>query len=158
MSLFLMESSLILEQILQQYGLIGFLIAFIVLGPWFTYVKTKNAEAKAEAKARELLNDFARHEQQRADRLEGQLNAAQAKLDCAENDVMQFNVKLFEAQKQVEELTAEVARLSGIIDVQKTDNQLLRDEIRQREQRILKLEQALIQNTSLASRTDEQSA
>ena len=76
-----------LNQLFQQDGLVGLVIGFLILGPGFTYVRTRTLRAQSEATAQALVNEFARQERQRADRLEEQLNGAFRKLNTTEAEV-----------------------------------------------------------------------
>lgn len=92
----------LLVQVFQQYGLLGLIIAFLVTGPGYTYLRTRSLRAEGEAHAQELVNEFARQERQRSERLEMKLSAAQRKLDTAEEEVAHLRSKLSEAQTQLE--------------------------------------------------------
>jgi uncharacterized membrane protein YgaE (UPF0421/DUF939 family) len=94
-----------LHQLLQQEGLVGLVIGFLILGPGFTYFRTRTIHAQTEAKAQALVNEFARQERQRADRLEEQLNAALRKVESTEEAVASLRLKLAEAQNELGEMT-----------------------------------------------------
>lgn len=68
------ETNELLTQVFQQYGLLGLVITFLLLGPGFTYFRTKHIRAEAESKAQTLLNEFAQQERQRSERLERVMN------------------------------------------------------------------------------------
>jgi hypothetical protein len=117
----------IFQSVLQQYGLVGLITMFLLMGPIFTLIKTRNVRAQTELSAYALLNEFARKEIQRADRLEERLNEALAKHEALEKELLQFqetlNVtrqrleKVDRLQKQVHELTARLDELEMILDV-----------------------------------------
>lgn len=94
----------LLKQVFQQTGLIGLLIVFLVTGPGFTYFRTRNIRARAEARAQEVVNQFARQERKRADRLEEQLTLTQTKLSSAEDEVSALHLRLATAQGDLDEL------------------------------------------------------
>lgn len=138
----------LLEQALREYGLFGALIVFLILGPGFTYVRTKNARLRAESKALALVNEFAKYGQRRADALERQLKLTQVKLDEAEDTIVHLNARLATAQRQVEELKEYVTELRVTIENERTDNARLLAENERRESRIHTLEQALLNRAS----------
>ena len=134
-----------LHQLFQQDGLVGLVIGFLILGPGFTYFRTRTLRAQSEAKAQTLLNEFARQERQRADRLEGQLNTALRKLDSTEEEVANLRLKLAEAQnklddmvalrQQVRKLTRWVRELQAAVEDKSRENDELRQTLRQAELR-----------------------
>lgn len=103
----------ILQQTLEQYGVVGLIVVFMIIGPGFTYLKVRQAQAQAEAKARELLSDLARHTLERAEQLEHRLQATLAQLAAAENEVQQLHIQLIEAKLQVDYLSEQVAQLQA---------------------------------------------
>ena len=136
----------ILEQVLQQYGPIGMLIAFLVVGPGYTYIHSKNTRLEAENKAQELLNEFARQERKRTDELEKYLNQTLQRLDNAKDEVATLQVKLAHAQsdleempvlrRQVSELMERVKELEGRIEALLDENTRLQHERWSQQQRI----------------------
>ena len=60
----------LLSQVFQRHGLVGLVIGFLILGPGFTYLRTRTIRVQAETKVQALVNEFARQERQRADRPE----------------------------------------------------------------------------------------
>ncbi|MCU0499224.1 MAG: hypothetical protein MUF87_17865 [Anaerolineae bacterium] len=103
----------ILQQTLEQYGLVGLIVAFLIVGPGFTYLKVRQAQVQSEAKARELLSDLARHTLERAEQLEHRLQAALAQVAAAESEVQYLRIQLVEAKLQVEYLSEQVALLQA---------------------------------------------
>lgn len=134
-----------LHQLFQQDGLVGLVIGFLILGPGFTYFRTRTLRAQSEAKAQTLLNEFARQERQRADRLEEQLNATLRKLDSTEEEVSNLRLKLAEAQnelddmaalrQQVRKLTRRVRELEAAVEDKNQENDQLRQTLKQAELR-----------------------
>ena len=136
----------LLHQIFQQYGLLGLLIGFLVLGPGFTLLRTKTIRVQAEAKAQALVNEFARQERQRADRLEEQLRTTLQKLDSTEEEVSRLRLKLAETNSQLEEisglrrqvrkLTRRVRELETTLEHKDVENRDLRQALKSRESEI----------------------
>jgi uncharacterized protein HemX len=91
----------LLEEVLKEYGLVGLLIVIVITGPGFTWLKTRNVEVQVEDRARELVAEFARHERQRADRLEQQLILTLDKLEKAEDEVMHLKFQLRHAEQEL---------------------------------------------------------
>ena len=89
----------LLQQMFQQNGLLGLIIGFLILGPGFTWLRTRTIRVEAEAKAQELVNEFARQERQRADRLEEQFRTTLRKLTTTEDEVSRLRLKLVENQR-----------------------------------------------------------
>lgn len=106
----------ILEQVLQQYGPIGMLIAFLVVGPGYTYIHSKNTRLQTETKAQELLNEFARQERQRTDELERYLNQTLQRLDTAKDEVASLQVKLAHAQSDLEQMPVLRCQIAELMD------------------------------------------
>ena len=133
----------LLQQVFQQYGLLGLVIVFLIFGPGFTYFRTRNVRIQTEAKAQEVLNEFIKQERQRADRLEARLNEALDKLNLAEDEVAQLRLRLSEAQsdldqlaalkRQVRKLTQRVTELEGQLETKQNENEELRLEIARHE-------------------------
>ena len=162
----------LLKQVFQQHGLIGMLIVFLITGPGYTHFRTRNIRARAEAKAQEVVNQFAQQERKRADRLEEQLTLTQTKLSSAEDEVSALRLRLADAQSdldelprfrsQVRRLTRRVSELGEIVEGKKTEIAELRLELGKRQQelersslRILELEQRLVFMPTENSRTTE---
>jgi chromosome segregation ATPase len=134
------------QQVLQQYGLIGLLVVFVVLGPLFTLMKAKNAQLQTEVKAQELLNEFARQERQRAERLEARLDAAQQQLDKAEAEVLELRAivsrnetelqEVPRLQAQIQELTLRVSELGGRVENEQQKSQRLEAEMQTKDQQL----------------------
>ncbi|MEO8391768.1 MAG: hypothetical protein ABI700_02140 [Chloroflexota bacterium] len=95
----------LLQQVFQQYGLLGLVIVFLIFGPGFTYFRTRTMRVEAEAKAQELLNKFIKQERLRADRLEKRLNETLHKLELAEDEVSQVRLRLSQAQSDLDEVS-----------------------------------------------------
>ena len=105
----------LLEQAFQQYGLAGLLVTFLVLGPGFTYLRTKNACLRAESRAQELLNEFLREEREHADQLEGRLNQTMARLEAEKEEVFDLKMRLAQArqaQNGLADLRQQLAQVS----------------------------------------------
>ena len=154
------ESNELLTQVFQQYGLFGLVIAFLLLGPGFTYFRTRHIRAEAESKAQTLLNEFAQRERQRSERLEARLNETLFKLNAAEDEVARLRLRLTEARSDLDEmpklkrrirkLTRRISELESAVASKQTENEQLQQTIQQRESdlqrhtlRIQELEQAL---------------
>lgn len=130
------------QQVLQQYGLPGLVITLLLVGPVFTFLRTRNLKAETEVKTQDLLNEFARQERARADRLEVMLNDALTKLDQSEHEVIQLRQEVSANQRKLDEvpmlraqiqaLTGRVTELEGGIQTEKQKNQALQGEIEQR--------------------------
>jgi hypothetical protein len=97
-----MEFGHLLEQVLQQYGLTGMLITFLIIGPIYTYIRTHNLQIRTETKAYEILNGYAQKESARADHLSEQLQTALMKLDQAEDTVFQLQLRVRENKNQIQ--------------------------------------------------------
>lgn len=138
------ESSDLLAQVFQQYGLVGLIVFFLITGPGYTYLRTKSLRAQGEARAQALVNDFAKQERLRAERLEAQLNANQQKLDTAEEEVAHLHLKLSEAKaelevvaslrRQVRTLRKRVTELECAVEQKKGEIENLRSRLELREQ------------------------
>lgn len=119
-----MELTHLLDQVFQEHGLLGVLILFVLTGPGYTWVKTRNLQVQVEDRARELVAEFARHERQRADRLEKQLNFTQNKLEKAQDEVDRLKDRLKQAQRELEEvpmLRKQINQLtSQVLELQQT--------------------------------------
>jgi len=137
----------LLQQVFQQYGLAGLLVAALILGPVLTYFRTRNLQTRVEARAQDLVNQFAREERQRAERLERQLRQTAGKLTRAEEELLHLRGQLADNQRelqalpqlrqQVDQLMHRVSELEMI--VAHKDQELAR-----KEQRIHELEQTLL--------------
>jgi chromosome segregation ATPase len=149
----------LLQQAFQQYGLVGLVLVFLLLGPVYTYVRTRGIRAQAEANAQSLLNEFAQKERLRSERLEERLNETFEKLNAAEEEVAQLRLRLAQAQSDLDEmpklkhrlqvLGKRVVELEKQVETKRTENEQLQVKLRQRErdsqrnaQRITELEQA----------------
>jgi len=143
----------LIEQAFRQYGLLGLLVAFIVLGPGFTYVRTKNTRLQAETKAQELLNEFLREERDHAEQLEENLTATLARLEEEKEEVFQLQLKLTqnafqleklaELRQQVQALTERVTELEAQVNRLEAENERLNSEVACKQARIESLEQRL---------------
>ena len=143
------------EQAFETYGLVGLVIAFLVLGPGFTYIRTRQAQLHADVKAQTLLNRFARDEHEQVERLEQRLDDALGRLEVEREEVMQLRVSLFEAQRELLEmpqlreqvltLTQRVCDLEGQVEASRTENERLQQENERKESRIFELERVLVQ-------------
>lgn len=140
------DSTDLLHQLFHQHGLVGLIIGFLILGPGFTFVRVRSVRARLEAQTQALLNDFARHESQRADRLEADLNTTLTQLEAAQQEVARLRrqeaeneARLQEVdrlQQQVETLTRRIGELERLT--------VLKDEeLSQRDRRIGQLEHRL---------------
>ena len=133
----------LLSQIFQQHGLIGLIVGFLILGPGFTYFRTRTIRVQAEVKTQALLNEFAIQERQRADRLEEQLNNTLRKLDNAEEEISKLRLKLAETRndlgdvsrlrQQVRKLTRRVRELEETVEKKRVENERLLQALKQRE-------------------------
>ncbi|MBL8133841.1 MAG: hypothetical protein JNL42_18410 [Anaerolineae bacterium] len=101
-------------KVLDQYGLIGLIVFFLVTGPGYTYLRTKSLRAHGEAKAQELVNEFAAQERQRAERLEAQLDSAKRKLEVAEEEVAQMRLKLSESREELQSIASMRRQVRGL--------------------------------------------
>lgn len=140
------DSTDLLHQLFHQHGLVGLIIGFLILGPGFTFVRVRSVRARLEAQTQALLNDFARHESQRADRLEADLSAALTQLEAAEQEIARLQREVAEneeclqevgrLQQQGETLTRRIGELEQLT--------VLKDEeLSQRDRRISQLEHRL---------------
>lgn len=156
------------EQAFEQYGLVGLVVAFLILGPGFTYLRTRNASVQAEMKAQTLLNRFAQDEHIQAERMEERLNAALVKLEDARQQVLDLRIELLKAQhdltemaklrEQVQTLSRQVCDLEGQIEAGRIENERLRESLRQKGERILGLERALaVSNAKEMEAAEEES-
>jgi chromosome segregation ATPase len=162
----------LLQQAFQQYGLFGLVVVFLLLGPAYTYFRTRGIRAQAEANAQSLLNEFAQKERLRAERLEARLNEALQKLNAAEEEVAQLRLRLTQAQNDLDEmpklrhrlqgLAKRVVELERLVEAKRAENELLQQKLQQRElesqrnaQRIAELEQALQPGTHPVTSTPE---
>jgi chromosome segregation ATPase len=150
----------LLSQAFQQYGLAGLVIVFLLLGPAYTYFRTRGIRAQVEANAQSLLNEFAQKERLRSERLEERLNETFEKLNAAEGAVAQLRLQLAQAQSDLDEmpklkqrlqvLAKRVVELERQVETKRAENQQLQLQLQQRErdsqrnaQRITELEGAL---------------
>ena len=143
----------LIEQAFRQYGLLGLLVAFVVLGPGFTYVRTKNARVQAETKAQELLNEFLREERDHAEQLEENLTATLTRLEEEKGEVFQLQLKLAqnafqleklaELRQQVQALTERVTELEAQVNRLEAENERLNSEVARKQARIEALEQGM---------------
>ena len=137
-----MEIVNFLQQLFQQNGMIGLIIGFLILGPGFTFLRTRTIRVEAEAKAQELVNEFARQERQRADRLEEQLRTTLRKLETTEDEVSRLRLKLIENQskletmpslrRQIRKLNCRVSELETVVEQKTLENDELRRVLDQR--------------------------
>lgn len=150
----------LLNQVFQQYGLIGLVIGFLLLGPAYTYFRTRGIRAQAEANAQSLVNEFAQKERARSERLEERLNDTMQKLNAAEDEVAQLRLRLANTQNDLDDmpklkhrirvLTKRMIELKGLIESKREENEQLQLKLSQCEaeaqrnaQRISDLEEAL---------------
>ena len=115
----------LLQQAFDQYGLLGLLLTFLVLGPGFTYLRTKNACLRAESRAQEILNEFLCEERDHADQLEARLTATLDRLDAEKEETFTLKMQLAEAQhaqngladlrQQVTDVAERLAQLENIL-------------------------------------------
>ena len=106
----------LLQQAFDQYGLLGLLLTFLVLGPGFTYLRTKNACLRAESRAQEILNEFLREERDHADQLEARLTATLDRLDAEKEETFTLKMQLAEArhaQNGLADLRQQVTNVTG---------------------------------------------
>src|SRR4051812_16252737 len=104
----------------------GLIIGFLILGPGFTFLRTRTIRVEAEAKAQELVNEFARQERQRSDRLEEQLRTTLRKLETTEDEVSRLRLKIIENQakletmpslrRQIRKLNRRVSELETVVE------------------------------------------
>jgi peptidoglycan hydrolase CwlO-like protein len=109
------EFTQFLQEVLQQYGIWGLIIGFLITGPGFTYLRTKNVRLQAETHAQQLIQQVMKREQKRSDRLEGMVNTTQSKLDAAEARVTELTIELATALRQVKELKRQINELQGVV-------------------------------------------
>ena len=129
----------LLEQAFQQYGLMGLVVAFAVLGPGFTYVRTKNSRLQAEVQAQALLNEFARREQEQSERLEERLTSTLERLDQSKDEVFHLRLALNQTQHDLHEMREVCQKVDALTErVVELEAQLDR-----KRQRIQELEQAM---------------
>lgn len=155
----------LLDQAFQQYGLLGLVVVFLLLGPVYTHFRTRTIRAQAETNAQQLLNEFAQKERLRAERLEERLNATFEKLNAAEEEVSQLRLRLAKAQTDLDEmpklkhrvrvLVKRVMELERLVEAKRVENEQLQNMLQQREvesqrqaQRIAELEQAIQPETT----------
>jgi DNA repair exonuclease SbcCD ATPase subunit len=141
----------LIEQAFNQYGLLGLLVTFLVLGPGFTYVRTKNTRLQTESKAQEILNEFLREERDHAEQLEKNLKDTLARLEGEKEEVFQLQLKLaqteFELEKmgellqRIQALTERVSELEEQIKCLATENEQLKVENSSKQQQIEFFEQ-----------------
>ena len=98
----MIEFQQLFEAAFHEFGLWGLVIAFLVLGPGFTYVRTHNTRLKIETKAQELLYQFAQSEHEQANQLEMQLTQASQDLTEAREEIYQLRLDLQQAQHELE--------------------------------------------------------
>ncbi len=127
----------LLQTLLQQHGLLGLVIGFLILGPGFTYIRTRNMRDEAEAKTQALLNEFAQKERERSERLEARLEETLQKLNQAEDEVISLRLKLAQAQSELEKVAA------------------LREQIQVLTNRVNELESLLEQSSPLSNTSNE---
>ena len=94
----------LLKDAFDQYGVIGLLIVFFVVGPGFTYIRTRNTRNQMETRAQEIINQVFQEERQHADLLEERLNETQAKLETAKEEVFGLKYKLVQTEHCLEDL------------------------------------------------------
>ena len=133
----------LLTQVFQQYGLLGLVIVFLLLGPAYTYIRTRGIRAQAEANTQSLLTEFAQKERLRSERLEERLNETFEKLNAAENAVAQLRLRLTKAQIDLDEmpklkhririLAKRVVELERLVEVKQVENEKLQSKLRQQE-------------------------
>jgi DNA repair exonuclease SbcCD ATPase subunit len=121
------EHTDLFQAILQQYGLVGLITMFLLMGPVFTLIKTRNMQAQTEQNAYAFLSEFARKEIQRAERLEERLNEAVVKHATLDKERLQLQETLNgvkqrletvdRLQKQVQELTTRLDELELVLNV-----------------------------------------
>lgn len=136
-----MEIVNFLQQLFQQNGMAGLIIGFLILGPGFTFLRTRTLRVEAEAKAQELVNEFARQERQRADRLEEQLRTTLHKLETTEDEVSRLRLKIIENQtkletmpslrRQIRKLNRRVSELETVVEQKTLENDQLRRSLEQ---------------------------
>lgn len=90
------------EAAFREFGLWGLVIAFLVLGPGFTYVRTHNTRLKVESKAQELIYRLAQEEHDQANRLEQRLDIALGELATAREEIAQLKLDLQQARHELE--------------------------------------------------------
>lgn len=151
---------LLLEQAFQQYGLVGLVIVFLLLGPVYTHFRTRAIRVQAETNAHTLVSEFAQKERLRSERLEERLNETFEKLNAAEDEVAQLRLRLTKAQTDLDEmpklkhqvrvLAKRVVELERLVEVKRVENEQLQSRLQQREaenqhqtQRITELEEAI---------------
>ena len=107
------------EAAFREFGLWGLVIAFLVLGPGFTYIRTHNTRLQVESKAQELLYRFAQEEHDQANRLEERLNIALEELTTAREEIAQLKLDLQQARHELEtvdQLKQHIATLDDHIE------------------------------------------
>lgn len=144
----------IVEQAFQQYGLVGLIVGFLVSGPGYTYIKTRNMHLKVENRAHELLQRYLQEERTHAAQLETRLEATLEQLEISRQEVFALTLKLNTAEhkleamsdlsEQVAALTRQVAELEELTVNQADENARLRDELATRIDRIRELEALLV--------------
>jgi len=116
----------LLQQALQNYGPEGLLIAFLVLGPGFTYIRSRNTRLQMETKAQELLNQFLVEERKHGDQLESKLSVALVKLEAAKQEVVHLREQLVAMPVLSEGLMVIQARL----DILEAGQEQIKKEVR----------------------------
>jgi len=98
------EFEQLLQEVFRQYGLLGLFVVFVILGPGFTYFRTRAIRVQAEAKAQVILNAFAQMERERSERLEKRLDQTLRQLNLAEDEVANLRLRLAKAQSDLDDM------------------------------------------------------
>jgi DNA repair exonuclease SbcCD ATPase subunit len=101
----------LIQQAFEQYGLIGLVVVVLIVGPAYTYLRTRNLRLDAEVKAQEVLNRILVDERDHAEALENHLGATLERLDAAKDEVFHLRMELAQTQHKL----TEMPELSGQI-------------------------------------------
>ena len=111
----------ILQQVMDEYGLLGFILAAFILGPGLVYVQMRQSKVKNEVNAQALISELLLEEHHHADELENELNQTTQKLLEAKEEVFRLKMALVESQGKVngmpevsEEMEAVTQRLNHL--------------------------------------------
>ena len=110
----------LIEQAFHQYGLVGLIVTFLVLGPGYTYLQTRDLRLKSESQAQNLLNTVLMDEMAHGDTLEEQLTQTQQRLEEAKGEVFQLQMELAETKHKLDvipENTQQIDLLEGRMSV-----------------------------------------
>jgi len=157
----------ILDALLRDHGLFGLLIGFLILGPGYTLVRTRNLRVELAGEAQRLLNQYMREEMVRADVLEERLQQTSDQLQSAHRELFTLKLQFAQATYQLEEwgdlrqevthLRERVVELEGQVATQKEANRGLREQIEAKADRIQELEQLLPTQTDTAFKNTQES-